>query len=396
VTFGGHLTRIPRAGRNDPCPCGSGKKYKKCCLDKDVEAGRKARAALPEVIEKFAEQAVRHERTKRILREQYGIFIDLVPPAQFQGRRVRALGSRLYPDRPPKETFAEFIVTVLGGTLGEEWIAEQEERPEDERHFVRRAYSKAMEWTHTMEVGEDGLLVGEPDGWAQYLLNLAFDVAVLIQAAGDLPESLVRRLRTHDQYQGARYEVAVAAIFARLGCKIEFLVDEEHPEPHPEFIATHEPTGVRIAVEAKSRHREGVIHREGEHDDEQAQRGDVEGLYNRAMKKAPTDGSLFMIFIDVNAPPKPDVPAFEKRWQQDIRDWLPAADPEDEEYVALCVTNFSPHYREGDVGVSGEYVFIESRFVADQLPAEFRSMLLTALNTYGRVPEITEEGDIRE
>ena len=24
----------PRAGRNDPCPCGSGRKYKKCCLDK--------------------------------------------------------------------------------------------------------------------------------------------------------------------------------------------------------------------------------------------------------------------------------------------------------------------------------------------------------------------------
>src|SRR5882672_7676372 len=23
------------AGRNDPCPCGSGRKYKKCCLDKN-------------------------------------------------------------------------------------------------------------------------------------------------------------------------------------------------------------------------------------------------------------------------------------------------------------------------------------------------------------------------
>lgn len=22
----------PKIGRNDPCPCGSGKKYKKCCL----------------------------------------------------------------------------------------------------------------------------------------------------------------------------------------------------------------------------------------------------------------------------------------------------------------------------------------------------------------------------
>jgi hypothetical protein len=25
-------------GRNDPCPCGSGKKYKKCCADKDAAA----------------------------------------------------------------------------------------------------------------------------------------------------------------------------------------------------------------------------------------------------------------------------------------------------------------------------------------------------------------------
>ncbi len=26
---------MPKPGRNDPCPCGSGKKYKHCCLDKD-------------------------------------------------------------------------------------------------------------------------------------------------------------------------------------------------------------------------------------------------------------------------------------------------------------------------------------------------------------------------
>ena len=28
-----------KAGPNDPCPCGSGKKYKKCCMQKDKEAG---------------------------------------------------------------------------------------------------------------------------------------------------------------------------------------------------------------------------------------------------------------------------------------------------------------------------------------------------------------------
>lgn len=25
------ITTHPKVGRNDPCPCGSGKKYKKCC-----------------------------------------------------------------------------------------------------------------------------------------------------------------------------------------------------------------------------------------------------------------------------------------------------------------------------------------------------------------------------
>jgi tetratricopeptide (TPR) repeat protein len=31
----GRIIRAMSAGRNDPCPCGSGKKYKKCCLAKD-------------------------------------------------------------------------------------------------------------------------------------------------------------------------------------------------------------------------------------------------------------------------------------------------------------------------------------------------------------------------
>ena len=29
-----------KVGPNDPCPCGSGKKYKKCCRDKDLAAGK--------------------------------------------------------------------------------------------------------------------------------------------------------------------------------------------------------------------------------------------------------------------------------------------------------------------------------------------------------------------
>ena len=28
------MTRTGKVGRNDPCPCGSGKKYKRCCESK--------------------------------------------------------------------------------------------------------------------------------------------------------------------------------------------------------------------------------------------------------------------------------------------------------------------------------------------------------------------------
>ena len=36
---------MAKIGRNDPCPCGSGKKYKQCCLARDEAAARAARPA---------------------------------------------------------------------------------------------------------------------------------------------------------------------------------------------------------------------------------------------------------------------------------------------------------------------------------------------------------------
>ncbi len=37
-----------KPGRNDKCPCGSGRKYKHCCLEKDETAAREARAKAAE------------------------------------------------------------------------------------------------------------------------------------------------------------------------------------------------------------------------------------------------------------------------------------------------------------------------------------------------------------
>jgi Tfp pilus assembly protein PilF len=38
---------MAKIGRNDSCPCNSGKKYKKCCLASDEAAARAARPAQP-------------------------------------------------------------------------------------------------------------------------------------------------------------------------------------------------------------------------------------------------------------------------------------------------------------------------------------------------------------
>ena len=45
---GGDATRRPPLGRNAPCHCGSGRKYKRCCMEHDRTADRERdEAALP-------------------------------------------------------------------------------------------------------------------------------------------------------------------------------------------------------------------------------------------------------------------------------------------------------------------------------------------------------------
>src|SRR5439155_17517249 len=109
---------------------------------------RRAREILPEAMEKFAENAERQARVEQTLREQYGIYINYVNPVQFQGRKVWAIGSRVYPDNPPGQTFIEFLLAALGTELGEEWMGEQEALRSEEQHFVRRGYTEHIGWRH--------------------------------------------------------------------------------------------------------------------------------------------------------------------------------------------------------------------------------------------------------
>ena len=56
---------MAKPGRNDRCPCGSGKKYKACCLTRDEAAERDGLAAAQTRREERAAEQRQHERELR-------------------------------------------------------------------------------------------------------------------------------------------------------------------------------------------------------------------------------------------------------------------------------------------------------------------------------------------
>ena len=76
-----------KAGRNDPCPCGSGKKYKKCCLAETfVQNGREEsirRRLVDELLNFY------NKNYRDTIEEAHVIFWDdFVPQEQLEGHAL--------------------------------------------------------------------------------------------------------------------------------------------------------------------------------------------------------------------------------------------------------------------------------------------------------------------
>ena len=141
-----------------------------------------------------------------------------------------------------------------------------------------------------------------------------------------------------------------------------------------------------------------MLNEEGEQDAADPLKGDmraVRRLFANAVEKAPKD-LPFMVFIDVNAPLDPTEP-FEKEWQQQVKRWLgrlTAPTPaKPDVYNALVITNFSPHYDGDDLARRGEWLAIWSNYVRNPIGLDFIELFRIALDAYGRVPEIREDGE---
>lgn len=307
------------------------------------------------------------------------------------GRRYRAVGDRLA-IRPESETDHEFFIVVLCMILGNEWNETQGALSEDDRHIVHRwveqwealrrgekeAIDKKQEGEHRFTATATGEL--------QALLCLAYDVYTLKHAIS-LPDALVSRLLHADQFQGARYELAVAAVFVRAGYALEWITANNRKLP--EFIARHPQTGSEIAVEAKSRHRLGVLGRAGDTPDLESLKVDVAGLMRTALEKE-TDGRPFVICLDLNLPTVPDR-TFEQ-WLPELHDNVLAQfgderTGEHDPYAAVFFTNYSWHWDGEQPAGSPMHFVVVSKKAVTPLPEKETVLLAEALFQYGDVPQ---------
>jgi len=87
-----------KTGRNDPCHCGSGKKYKRCCLEDDQQNEREARTAFTAAL--AAEQADEDEfyEWSDRLDEESNAVVDLIEAGKLDEAEQAA--HRLIADYP--------------------------------------------------------------------------------------------------------------------------------------------------------------------------------------------------------------------------------------------------------------------------------------------------------
>jgi hypothetical protein len=300
----------------------------------------------------------------------------------------RAVGKTIY-RRPLKESFYDFQLNHLLWLFGEEWHNAEMAKPAGERHIVLKWRDERNDQLRRYQDPNDpDVLIRAPLTGGMRALHVLADDLYQLTHALDPPKKILARLRDLGQFQGARYEIAAASLFARCGFEVEFI--EDRSKRTPEFIAKKE--GERIAVEVKSRHRAGVLNKRGIYDENS--RAEIKRLFEDALGQNPAD-CPFVIFIDVNLPLTPDVPPLEKQW---VVEAMQAVDHREQEGrqntdTALILTNFGWYFSREEGAPGGENVSARVEHPKYPIRAETWDLLGRALSEYGKVVDEEERSN---
>jgi hypothetical protein len=182
--------------------------------------------------------------------------------ADYQGHKFVAVGSKLYYDKKWK-FFADFLVDHVPHLFGREWFESEVAKPPNERHPVMQWRVNGINYMKKhQKTPAGGVNRVQPNGSLAAYLTFAYDLYI-VEHNARLDERLLRRLKHPEQFQGARHELFAEATCLRAGFIIEHEDETDPTQRHAEFTATHKSTGQKISVEAKSRHRPGVLGQPG-------------------------------------------------------------------------------------------------------------------------------------
>ena len=238
-----------KVGRNDPCPCGSRRKFKRChgVIAQQVHTQTRKSAYADIEGQRAFQEAIRVQREN-----QQGLGRPIVS-AEARGTRFVAVKNRLMHSRKWK-TFIDFLGDYIKTAIGAGgWgTNEIKTKPLHERHPVLQWYDRVCARQRAY-IRVPGKVTSSPMvGVVSAYYGLAYDLYCLDHNA-ELQVKLIERLKNRDNFDGARYEVAVAATLIRGGFEIEFEDEDKRGSTHCEFTATSRITGKKFSVECKHR-----------------------------------------------------------------------------------------------------------------------------------------------
>jgi hypothetical protein len=297
---------VNKLGRNDLCPCKSGRKFKKC-HGGPASSGPVPLAPLFDV-KKLEDREVPVElfevfaKQQRADQDHIRRFGHARPPisAEHQGYRFVAVGNHLlYKPANEAKYFADFLLALMANVFGRAWWDAEVAKPRDQRHPAFQWRYKAMTYQNKQPKTADGIYVAQPTGPMFAYYTFAYDLFV-VQDNGRLDARLLERLKHPDQFQGARHELFAEATCIRAGFTIEHEDEADGSIRHAEFTATHKATGERVSVEAKSKHRPGVVGQPGEREPLGSHYLPVTKLLKDAIAKKPA--YPLVVFLEMNLP----------------------------------------------------------------------------------------------
>ena len=156
------------------------------------------------------------------------------------------------------KTFTDFLIDYLLFILGEKWCNDEWKKPKKARHQIIKWRDGLFQHFEKNRDNSKEIQYAIPDGMTKAYLQFSYDL-YLIQHHSRLQKEIIRRLKIKDHFQSTRYELFVASTLIRAGYDIEFEDETDKSQKHTEFIAKHKSLNYKFAVEAKSKHRKGVL-----------------------------------------------------------------------------------------------------------------------------------------